>query len=78
MCITLPGKVIEVNGAMALVERNGQRLVGNALAQPEVKVGDYVLMHANLIVAIIAEPEAQLMIQAARELEEALEREAGT
>ncbi|MGO8949892.1 MAG: HypC/HybG/HupF family hydrogenase formation chaperone [Ktedonobacterales bacterium] len=76
MCITLPGKVIQLDGAMAQVEINGQRLTCNALAQPEVKVGDYVLIHANLIVAIISEPEALLMIETARELDEALQREA--
>ena len=76
MCITLPGKVTQVNGAMAQVEINGQELQCNALAQPEVMAGDYVLIHANLIVAIISEQEALLTIQAVRELDEALEREA--
>jgi len=75
MCITLPGKVIQMNAAIALVEINGQQLQCNALAQPEVKVGDYVLIHANLIVAIVSEQEAELMIQTAGELDKALERE---
>jgi hydrogenase expression/formation protein HypC len=75
MCISLPGKVLRLNGAMAEVEISGRQLWCNALAQPEVKVGDYILVHANLIVAIISEQEAQQMFQTARELDEALERE---
>ena len=75
MCMSLPGKVLGLNGALALVEANGKKLWCNALALPEVTVGDYVLVHANLIVAIISELEAQQILQMARELDEALERE---
>ncbi len=75
MCITLPGKVVELDGAMAQVLIDGQTLTCNALAQPDVKVGDYVLIHANLIVAIVSPQEAQQMITAARELDEAIKRE---
>jgi hydrogenase expression/formation protein HypC len=75
MCMSLPGKVLRLNGALAQVEVNGQQLWCNALAQPEVTVGDSVLVHANLIVAIISELEAEQMLQAARFLSEALERE---
>ena len=75
MCMSLPGKVLDLNGALALVEVNGRQLWCNALAQPEVTVGDYVLVHANLIVTIISELEAEQMFQTARELDVALERE---
>jgi hydrogenase maturation factor len=56
---------------MAEVDTEGRRAWFNALAQPDVKTGDYVLTHANLIVAIISQAEAQQMLQAARELAEA-------
>ena len=72
MCMSLPGKVFALNGALALVEVTGRQLWCNALAQPEVTVGDYVLVHANLIVAIISKLEAEQMFQTARELDEAL------
>jgi hydrogenase assembly chaperone HypC/HupF len=75
MCLSLPGRVLSVNGAMAEVEIDGRQVWCNALAQPEVTAGDYVLIHANLIVAIIGEAEAQEMFQTARELDEAMARE---
>ncbi len=75
MCLTVPGRVIQVQGAMAEVESLGQRDWYNALAQPEVKAGDYVLTHANLIVAIISQEEAKRMEEAAREMEQLIEEE---
>ena len=76
MCLTIPGRVVQVNGAMAEVELDGRTDWYNALAQPEVKVGDFVLTHANLIVSVISEDEAQRMLQAAlADLVEAAELE---
>lgn len=75
MCLTVPGRVTQVQGAMAEVESLGQRDWYNALAQPDVKVGDYVLTHANLIVAIISRDEAERMEEAAREMERLIDEE---
>jgi hydrogenase expression/formation protein HypC len=75
MCVSIPGRVTAVQGAMAEVESDGRRAWFNALAQPEVKVGDYVLTHANLIVSIISEEEAERMFDAARELGERMREE---
>jgi hydrogenase assembly chaperone HypC/HupF len=76
MCLTIPGRVTQVQGAMAEVESGGRREWYNALAQPDVKVDDYVLTHANLIVAIISPEEAQRMQEAADEVERRLQEEA--
>jgi len=73
--LTVPGQVTQVQGAMAEVETEGQRAWFNALAQPDVKTGDYVLTHANLIVAIISQAEALQILEATRELAEAAEQE---
>lgn len=70
MCTTIPGRVTQVQGPMAEVETDGRKAWFNALAQPDVKVGDYVLTHANLIVSIISEEEAERMFDAIREMEE--------
>ena len=73
MCISLPGYVTQIKGSMALTLCNGRQTWCSALAQPEVKVGDYVLTHANLIIAIISEAEAQATFAAAQELEALLD-----
>jgi hydrogenase assembly chaperone HypC/HupF len=73
MCISLPSYVTQIKGSMALTVCNGRQTWCNALAQPEVQVGDYVLTHANLIIAIISEAEAQETISAAQELDALLD-----
>lgn len=75
MCLTIPGRVTQVQGAMAEVESRDQRDWYNALAQPDVKIGDYVLTHANLIIAVISEAEAQRMEEAAQEMERLVQEE---
>ncbi len=76
MCLSVPGRVTQVQGPMAEVEEDaGSKAWYNALPQPDVKVGDYVLTHANLIVVIISETEALEMMQAYREAEELLTEE---
>ena len=75
MCLTVPGLVTQVQGPMAEVQSGEQHEWFNALAQPDVKVGDYVLTHANLIVAIISEEEAMRMQDALDEVERKLQEE---
>ncbi len=77
MCTTIPGRVTQVQGAMAEVETTGNKAWFNALAQPDVKVGDYVLTHANLIVSIISADEAQRMFDTIREMEARAREEDG-
>ena len=72
MCVELPGQVTALNGALAEVESGGERSWFNALAQPDVQVGDWVSTHANLIVAILSAQEAQQMIALADEMDELL------
>jgi hydrogenase maturation factor len=60
---------------MAEVEISERTAWYNALSQPEVKVGDYVLTYANMIVDIISEEEAQRIQQTLQEMAEALEQE---
>ncbi|HZC06018.1 MAG TPA: HypC/HybG/HupF family hydrogenase formation chaperone [Ktedonobacterales bacterium] len=72
MCVELPGQVTALNGALAEVESGGERSWFNALAQPDVQVGDWVSTHANLIVAILSAEEAQQMIDLAAEMDELL------
>jgi len=72
MCVELPGQVTALNGALAEVEIGGERTWFNALAQPDVRVGDWVSTHANMIVAVLSEEEAQQMIALAAEMDELL------
>lgn len=75
MCLSTPGRVTQLNGALAEVESEGRLGWYNALPQPDIRVGDYVLTHANLIVAQLEPEEAQEMFAALEETRRLLEQE---
>ena len=59
MCLAVPVQVVSIQGNNADVEIGGvKRLVSIALT-PEVKIGDYVLLHTGYAINVIDEEEAQ-------------------
>jgi hydrogenase assembly chaperone HypC/HupF len=75
MCISVPGRVTAIDGALAEVQFADRTARFSTLAQPDVQVGDYVLAHANLIISIIDAEEAQQIIQSLQEMEAAFAEE---
>ena len=60
MCLGIPGRVDRIEGEMATVEFGGAgRKVSLELVPGEVKVGDYVLVHAGFALERIDEHEAR-------------------
>jgi len=58
MCLGIPAKVVEVRETTAIVDYGGYLREVDILLQPDVKVGDYVIVHAGAIIAKIDEKEA--------------------
>lgn len=54
----MPGRVLRREGAMVEVETGGVTRWHSTLARPEVKAGDRVLTHANLVLSILSDSEA--------------------
>lgn len=70
MCLTVPAKVLAVDGTKALVESRGrQREVDASLFVPAV--GDYVLMVSGVIVQRLDPEDAQAALRAWAEVEAA-------
>lgn len=57
MCLAVPGKVIAIEGAFARVDVEGNVREAGIRLVPDVKVGDYVLIHAGFAVEIV-DPQA--------------------
>ncbi|MCX6951192.1 MAG: HypC/HybG/HupF family hydrogenase formation chaperone [Verrucomicrobia bacterium] len=63
MCLAVPGKVLDVSGDDPLL-RSGRVSFGGVIKEisftcaPEAKVGDYVLVHVGVAIAVIDEKEA--------------------
>ena len=56
MCVTYPGRVLEVSDAIALVEIDGRRRRASLLLVPEVAVGDWVIVATGTVLEIV-DPE---------------------
>jgi len=70
MCLAIPGKVIEINESKAAIEvGNVKREVFIQLV-PDVKLGDYVLVHAGCAIQIVDEEEALKTLDILKELAE--------
>ncbi len=67
MCLAIPGKVIELQGEHSLervgrIDFNGILRDVSVACTPEVKVGDYVLVHAGFSLSIVDEAEALALL----------------
>lgn len=79
MCLAVPGKVVEI------FEEHGMRMghidYAGALSKacleyvPEIRVGEYTVVHAGFALSILDEEEAAKSFAAWRELQEAAARE---
>jgi hydrogenase expression/formation protein HypC len=70
MCLAVPGLIKWVDGMAAQVEIGGvERTISVALT-PDVRVGDYVLVHTGFAIGVIDEQEA---LETLRLLSELLE-----
>jgi len=68
MCLAVPAIVKEINGDRAMVELEGVTLEISTIFTPEVKVGDYVIVHAGYSIAVMEEKEAEETINLLKEL----------
>lgn len=58
MCLAVPMKVVAVNGNEAEVEQGGTKLRVRVDLVEDVRVGDYVLVHAGFAIQKLDEEEA--------------------
>ena len=56
MCVAAPGRVVEIKDNIATVDYSGNLTKANA-GVVNVAVGDYVLVHAGLIIQKISKSE---------------------
>lgn len=59
MCLAVPAKIIELAGSDAVADCVGNRIQTNISLVPDVKLGDYVLVHAGFAITVLDEDEAK-------------------
>ncbi len=76
MCLGVPGKVVSIDqepneiglGGMASVDIGGTSRQVSLQFVPEVKVGEYVMIHTGFAMQIIDEKEADEMMEMLKEI----------
>jgi hydrogenase expression/formation protein HypC len=80
MCLAVPGKIVSIEGSDPIL-RTGKVSFGGVLKTinlayvPEVKVGDYVLVHVGFAISVVDEEEAQQVFEYLRQMAELAELE---
>ena len=83
MCLSIPGKLIEITSQIDEVFRVGKVSFDGIFKEvsltlvPEATVGDYVLVHVGAAISIIDEEEAKKTFELLRQLDELNELEDG-
>ena len=58
MCLAVPSKIIEIDDAVAKVEVDGVVRDASIMLMDDVKIGDYVIVHAGFAISKVDEAAA--------------------
>ncbi|MCX7708296.1 MAG: HypC/HybG/HupF family hydrogenase formation chaperone [Clostridia bacterium] len=70
MCLAIPGEVLEIKDKKAVISVMGAKTEVSIELLENVKIGDYLIVHAGCAIAIVDEKEAMETIELFRELGE--------
>jgi hydrogenase expression/formation protein HypC len=76
MCVGVPAKVVEKMEFNAVVDVLGSRTTVGTIFVPQVKLGDYVIVHAGQAMSIVDETYANESVEEWRKLVDARNSEA--
>ncbi|TLX75735.1 HypC/HybG/HupF family hydrogenase formation chaperone [Labilibacter sediminis] len=63
MCLSIPAKIISIEGNKAEVSIGNVKYSAGLQMVDDVKIGDYVLLHAGFAIQKIDEEEAKLTLK---------------
>jgi len=70
MCLAIPALVKSINGYQAEVDIDGVTRQISIQLTPEVKTGDYVLLHTGYAIGVIDQAEARETMKLLKEMAE--------
>ncbi len=68
MCLAIPAKIIKLENDMGTVDMEGVQREVSMLLLPDIKLGDYVIVHAGFAIHQIDEDEAKESLKVLYEL----------
>lgn len=75
MCLGVTAQVIKIEGQKAEVEFDGVTQIISIAMTPEVKVGEFVMLHAGFAISIIDRQQAEETMDIFKELKKMIEEE---
>lgn len=72
MCLSIPVKIVSIDGSMAEVSAGGTLFRAGLHMIEDAKAGDYVLLHAGFAIQKISEKEAEETMKLFDELDKSL------
>jgi hydrogenase expression/formation protein HypC len=73
MCLAIPLRLVSVNGTDAVGEVGGIQREVSIMMTPDVKVGDYVIVHAGFAIQVLDQKEAEENLEILRQIGEMVE-----
>jgi hydrogenase expression/formation protein HypC len=74
MCLSIPARIISIKGNMADVSAGGAVFKAGLHMIEDVKVGDYILLHAGFAIQKISEKEALETLQIINEMKDSMSK----
>lgn len=68
MCLSIPAKIISVDGDMAEVSAGGAIFRAGLQMVSDARVGDYILMHAGFAISKISEEDVHEILRLFEEM----------
>ena len=72
MCLSLPARVVAIEGAMAEVSVGGTVFMAGLQMVDDVTVGDYVLLHAGFAIEKLKKEDALETLRLLQEMDDAI------
>ena len=72
MCLSVPARVIAINGDMADVSVGGAIFRAGLQMVENVRIGDYILIHAGFAIEKLNEQDALETLRLLKEMDDAL------
>jgi hydrogenase expression/formation protein HypC len=71
MCVGVPAQIVEIDGYAAIVDCMGTRMKVGIIFVPEVKPGEFVIVHAGQAMSIIDRQAAEESLEEWRRIVDA-------
>jgi hydrogenase expression/formation protein HypC len=72
MCLSIPAKIMSIDGSMAEVSAGGSIFKAGLHMIENAKVGDYILLHAGFAIQKISEEDAAETLKILKEMNDTL------